>query len=166
MHSSHTQVNAAHTHAHSLNPRWRTCIHIPFLCSTFPPVIYGSLIYEGHLICMATLQWPHGRDGFSNHQSQHCLLNHLFRRRWKKASKLRVTGLCAGNSPVTGEFPTQMASNAENVSISWRHHEMTPTASNPVTSIPTKKHFWWIDKLLWTVVLMRRLWSIFAKLRR
>ena len=38
-------------------------------------------------------------------------------------SKLRVTGLCAGNSPVTGEFPAQMASNAENVSIWWRHHE-------------------------------------------
>ena len=40
----------------------------------------------------------------------------------KKASKLRVTGLCAGNSPGTGEFPAQRASNAENVSIWWRHH--------------------------------------------
>ena len=39
-----------------------------------------------------------------------------------KTSKLRVTGLCAGNSPETGEFPAQMASNAENVSIWWRHH--------------------------------------------
>ena len=28
----------------------------------------------------------------------------------------------AGNSPGTGEFPAQMASNAENVSIWWRHH--------------------------------------------
>ena len=35
----------------------------------------------------------------------------------KKTSKLRVTGLCAGNSPGTGEFPAQMASDAENVSI-------------------------------------------------
>ena len=35
----------------------------------------------------------------------------------------RVTGLCAGNSPVTGEFPSQKASYAENVSIWWRHHE-------------------------------------------
>ena len=26
------------------------------------------------------------------------------RHRWKKTSKLRVTGLCDGNSPVTGEF--------------------------------------------------------------
>ena len=40
----------------------------------------------------------------------------------KKTSKLRVTGLCAGNSPAPGEFPAQMASNAENVSIWWRHH--------------------------------------------
>ena len=44
------------------------------------------------------------------------------RRRSKKTSKLRVTGLCAGNSPGTGEFPAQMASNAENVFILWRHH--------------------------------------------
>ena len=35
----------------------------------------------------------------------------------KKTSKLRVTGLCEGDSPGTGEFPAQRASNAENVSI-------------------------------------------------
>ena len=46
----------------------------------------------------------------------------LFRRRSRKTSKLRVTGLCAGNSPGTGEFPAQMASIAENVSIGWLHH--------------------------------------------
>ena len=44
----------------------------------------------------------------------------------KKTSKLRVTGLCVWNSPVTGEFPAQMASNAENVSIWWRHHVLNP----------------------------------------
>ena len=46
----------------------------------------------------------------------------FFRRISKKTSKLRVTGLCAGNSSVTGEFPAQMVSNAENLSIWWRHH--------------------------------------------
>ena len=46
----------------------------------------------------------------------------LFRRRSKKTSKLRVTGLYVGNSPGTGDFPAQMASNAENVTIWWRHH--------------------------------------------
>ena len=63
-----------------------------------------------------------GRDGVSNHQPHNCLLKRLFRRRSKKISKHRVTELCVGNSPVTGEFPAQMASYAENISISWRHH--------------------------------------------
>ena len=70
-----------------------------------------------------SLLWRHnGRDCVSNHQPHDCLLNRLFRRRSKQTSKLRVTGLCAGNSPGTGEFSAQMASNAENVSIWWRHH--------------------------------------------
>ena len=47
----------------------------------------------------------------------------LFRHRWKKTSKLCVTGFCAANSPVTGKFPAQRVSNAENVFIWWRHHE-------------------------------------------
>ena len=69
------------------------------------------------------LQWRHNwHDSVPNHQPYDCLLNRLFRRRSKKTSKLRVTGLCAGNSPGTGEFPAQMASYAENVSIWWRHH--------------------------------------------
>ena len=38
---------------------------------------------------------------------------------------LRVTGLCAGNSPMTGEFPAQRSSNAQNDSIWWRHHAFT-----------------------------------------
>ena len=42
-------------------------------------------------------------------------------RRSKKTSKLRVTGLCEGNSPMTDESPQKMVSYAENVSIWWRH---------------------------------------------
>ena len=54
------------------------------------------------------ITWRHnGHDGVSNHQPRHCLLNRLFRCRSKKTSKLRVSGLCAENSPVTGEFPAQ-----------------------------------------------------------
>ena len=73
------------------------------------------------------LQWRHnGHDSVSNHQPHDCLLNRIYisRCRSKKTSKLRVTDLCAGNSPVTSEFPIQKASNAENVGISiwWRHH--------------------------------------------
>ena len=68
-----------------------------------------------------TSSWHH-HDSVSNHQPRHCLLNRLFRRRSKKTSRLRVTGLCVGNSPGTGEFPAQMASNAKNASNWWRHH--------------------------------------------
>ena len=42
----------------------------------------------------------------------------------KENIKLCITGLCVGNSPVTGEFLGQRASNAKNVSIWWRHHDM------------------------------------------
>ena len=34
-----------------------------------------------------------------------------------KYKKLRVTGFCEGNSPVTGEFPAQRDSNVGNVSM-------------------------------------------------
>ena len=74
-------------------------------------------------LSIVSLQWRHTwHDGVSNHQPRDCFLNRLFRHRWKKTSKLSVTGLCAGNSLVTGGFPAQRASNAENVSIWWRHH--------------------------------------------
>ena len=70
-----------------------------------------------------SLQGRHNeRDGISNHQCLNGLLNHLFRWRSKKTSKLSITSLCEGNSLVTGEFPSQRASNAENASIWWHHH--------------------------------------------
>ena len=72
---------------------------------------------------LTPLQWRHnGRGSVSNHLPHDCSLNYLFRRRSKEISKFRVTGLCAGNSPGTIELPEQMAGNAENVSIWWRHH--------------------------------------------
>ena len=56
------------------------------------------------------LQWRHNEcDGVSNHQPHDYLLNRLF----------HVTGLCVENSPITGEFPAQRASNAENVAITY-----------------------------------------------
>ena len=86
--------------------------------------IYELMFWKCPLdLWQVPLKWRHNeRDGISNHQPHDCLLNRLFRRRSKKISKLRVTGLCEGNSPVTGEFPAQRASNAEIVSIWWRHH--------------------------------------------
>ena len=51
-----------------------------------------------------TLQWLHnGLDGVSNHHPHHCLLSRYSGADKKQTSKLCVTGLCAGNSPRTGE---------------------------------------------------------------
>ena len=64
----------------------------------------------------------------------------VYSRRWsKKTSKFRVTGLCEGNSPVTGEFPAQRANNAENVTIWWRHHEICSIERRDCTVHP-KNH--------------------------
>ena len=59
------------------------------------------------------------------HHQPHDCLTVYWKRKSKKTSKLRVTGLCEGNSPVTGDFPAHRASNAEKVSIWWRHHAVS-----------------------------------------
>ena len=106
---------------------WNWCI-VGFVPATTAEATYvlnwpgAQSAFERRHICYS-LRWRNNeRDSVSNHQSHYCLLNRLFRRRSKKSSKLRVTGLCVGNLPGTGEFPAQMASYAENVSIWWRHH--------------------------------------------
>ena len=49
--------------------------------------------------CVSLHRRHNDHDGVSNHQPHGCLLNRLFKRRSKKTSKLRFTGLCVGNSP-------------------------------------------------------------------
>ena len=63
--------------------------------------LYPALTYPNK-----TLRWRHNdHDSVSNHQPHGCLLNRLFRRRSKKTSKFRVTGLCVGNSPGPVNYP-------------------------------------------------------------
>ena len=76
-----------------------------------------------------SLRWRHnGRDGVSNHQPHQCLLNRLFEYRSKKTSKLRVTGLCVGNSP--GNSPHKCQSRGKcfhlmTSSCCWMAHHIT-----------------------------------------
>ena len=85
-------------------------------------------IYHPRWNVTMTLKWRHNeRDCFPNLGHLDCLFNHLFLRRSKKTSKLRLTGFCDGNSPVTGEFSVRRASNAEKVSIWWRFFIMKST---------------------------------------
>ena len=109
----------------------------------------------------SSLRWRHNdHAGVSNHQPHGCLLNRLFRRKSKKTSKLRVTGLCAGNSPGTGEFPAQMASYAENVSIWWRHHV------SACLFTMTNKNIVIFRQIIWYSVLFIHQSAIVSKDRR
>ena len=74
--------------------------------------------FDRLLLSSVSLQRRHNRwNGVSNHQPPDCLLYRLFKAQIKETSKLRVTDFCEGDSAVTGEFPSQRASNTENVSI-------------------------------------------------
>ena len=117
-------------------PAWR--LHHVLLTSHLHKWLIKHRIAAVCCKSIGSLQWWHNEhDGVSNHQPHDCLLNRLFGCRSKKTSKLRVTGLCAGNSPVTGEVPAQMASYAENVSIWWRHHDTDLTNVHPHQSCKT-----------------------------
>ena len=124
---------------------------------------------SGLYLALVSLQCRHnGHDSVSNHQPRDCLLNRLFGRRSKKTSKLRVTGLCAGNSPGTA----QMASNTGNVSIWWRHHitKTSPNVEVPLTwtvdySNPPNEHWQFrSEKVRYIVFRLINAWfHVFAK---
>ena len=63
------------------------------------------------------------RGGIWNHRHLECLPNRLFRHTRKKTSKLHATGFCEGNPLVTHGFSSQRASNMENFSVWWHHHD-------------------------------------------
>ena len=111
--------------------------------STLTPSILCAGKRQGvraHHLFWCSLHWRHNEhDGVLNHQPRDCLFNCLFRRRSKKTSKLRTTGLCAGNSSVTGEFPTQKASYAENVSIWCSHHVLSISVVDGMASCPDRR---------------------------
>ena len=77
-----------------------------------------------------------------------------------------------GNSPLTGEFPAQMASNAENVSIWWRHHALNSSSYNVLrfTILISYYHFYisifvmYINRSLYKEELMPDNWKLWYAL--
>ena len=120
--------------------------------------IYATLkeFHKRSIYVTKSLQWRNN----VNHWRHDCLLNRLFRRRSKKTSKLRVTGLCAGNYRWPVNSP-----NAENVSFWWRHHVTevwgySPTTRIPVSTIPEFASCWsklsycgWTKRFSWKQVM-------------
>ena len=91
-----------------------------------------------------TLQWRHnGRDGVSNHQPRFGYSTFI-QAQIKENIKAPCHWSLCGNSPVTGEFPTQKVSNAEYASIWWRHH-------GSLTNAPCiYGHQWFEIRFRWT----------------
>ena len=105
-----------------------------------------------------TLEWRHNaRDSVSNHQPHDCLLNRCFRQIKENIKAPRHWPL-RGNSSETGEFPAQMASNAENASIWWRHHSLLwnrfrkfvqRTAVSLPCSVQNFRAIWLLELVFW-----------------
>ena len=94
------------------------CIFLGIYCILHVKITWVILaeVNQGVTIRIGPIQWRHNEyNGWcvSYHWRLDCLLDCLFRRRSKKTAKLRTTGFCVGYSNVTGEFPTQRASNVE-----------------------------------------------------
>ena len=95
-------------------------------------------------------------------------------RKLTKTSKFRVTGLCAGNSPVPSEFPAQMTSYAENVSIWWRHHGYrndyhstdTKAYGNYSTSAEKLQNTEWYFHVILQVIPLGTYWYNLFKVNR
>ena len=93
------------------------------------------------------LHWRHNdHDCVSNHQPYDCLLNRLFRRKSKKTSKLRVTGLCVGNSPVPVNSPhkgpvTRKMFPFDDV-IMWCCCWCTPMPLSPQVTCIWQRYIW------------------------
>ena len=99
---------------HDLAPNLRQAIHYTDDCDP-------DKLLSKHILF--SLLWRHnGRDGVSNHRPVYSTVYSNAHQRYMKAPR---------HWPLWGEFTgdrwirTQMASNAENVSIWWRHHVLS-----------------------------------------
>ena len=93
-----TKIKGKYSNAHLNAAHWaRGCLSIVTKEITRRYIIDR----DGDILTSFSLQWRHNERGGVSHQRRlDCLLNCLLRRRSKKTSKLRVTGLWLGNSPV------------------------------------------------------------------
>ena len=118
--------------------------------------VMSATNYSSHFrtikFSLVALQWLHNEhDGVSNYEHLDCLLTCLFRHISKKTSKLRATGLCDGNSPVTGTIPAQ------------RPATRTMLPLDDVIMRPGAQTVWW---LLMRTVYMLQVTAIVWLLRR
>ena len=110
---------------------------------------------QGLLSLIVLCFWRRGSTPTSNiyqdyliHQPLDCLFSSIHRLTSEEKSKFHITGPLGGESTGNWWFLSQRASDAESVSISWRHHEINIlklliffTISNPLCGdLSFKKH--------------------------
>ena len=177
MHNSNSMIYSCHYATFGMSKignkfPWKNYVEVSmnelFWWSIINTVIIDRIVSQ---LYTHALPWRHNEcDGVSNHQPHDCLFHRLYRHT-KKTSNLRVIGLFEGNSPVTGAFPAQRASYAENVSIWWRHHGMnfhhgwyhTAVETDCVQHSPKKLHslsLMFPFTLFWTTNLTQNLLSV------
>ena len=119
---------------HNRNNEWP--FEVPKSFQSSVPYTCKAPCYPVLIIDIYTLQWRHNeRDSVLIHRRLDSFLNRLFRRRSKKTVP-RHWAFFDGDSPAAGGLPLQKASDAENVSIWWRHHEIRTLPSHVFTDVP------------------------------
>ena len=111
--------NDSKTRQQDARPSWPDPYRVHFvssmsdLCLTLFVVHYNDIVMSAMAsqITSVTIVYSRFYSG-TNHQRNH----------QSSTSLAALLALCVGNSLVTGEFPTQRASNTENVSILWCHN--------------------------------------------
>ena len=80
---------------------------------------FGINVYPSGTLTVSPLLWRHNGDECVSNSSLTIVYSTVYsgadQRKHQSSASLAFV-------PVSGEFPAQMVSNAENVSIWWRHH--------------------------------------------
>ena len=113
------------------NISWISWSQFYLVCYFLSPLI--SRFSQSVCNCCRTksiqsLQWRHnGRDGVSDHQPHHCLLNRLFMRRSKKTSSSASLAFVRGINRRPVNSPQKWPVTQKKVSIWWHHHDWNPS---------------------------------------
>ena len=115
-------------------------------CSFLIPLTEFLLCLIWWCIVILSLHRRHReRNGVSNHRRLDCLLHRLFRRRSKKTSKLRVTGVCEGNPSVTDGFPHKGPVTRKMFSFDeWRHYDY---GDQQLLNMYARGHLWYYPRV-------------------
>ena len=91
-----------------------TCYQHDWLQSIMPSAAFTLQCVQPRLRFLQPVQRRHNEHGgVSNRPGVSSVWSTFVHAHVKEISKFRIAGLCEGNPPVTGRFPSQRASNAE-----------------------------------------------------